>query len=474
MLVDNDTILGIGVGFTDSTTWKQGIVLMKFDSSGNLLTSKIILDSLGDKLSVDKHWGKIIKTSDGGYAMNAATVQRHSALLIKLSHGLEVEFIREYSDTVNLANYNYRLIEIQDGYLMYGSIQRPNFLDDAFIRRVDKQGNTVWFKYYGNYSQSDGITDLRMINDSVAVVASVDGLGFSPTGGSSRSTIRFINLNGELIQTWASEPDPEIGYIHKIFPLEDGGWFTYGIYVVYITEFGTKVVQPTLAKLNSDFQVEWVKHYGLIASIGAGIRLWDIEPTSDGNFIGAGQSAIPQPNTSDASSGWLFKFSPQGDSIWSRYDTGPFPFKYSNYHFFGGTGVLSSGNIVAGGLAAEGQKIYIWLVKVTNDGCLDTLFCGLVDAKEEVSSVQQRAEISLYPNPTADYLNFQLRTPLPLATARFRILDAAGRVVKDFRSDYPKDTIIVPVWDWAPGVYFLEAAVEGKVLAVEKFVKTRS
>ncbi|MFQ6606019.1 MAG: hypothetical protein ACE5D8_10805, partial [Fidelibacterota bacterium] len=156
MIIDNDTILGIGVGFSDSIEWKQGIVLAKFDSSGNLLNSKIILDSLGDKFAVDKHWGKIIKTTDGGYAMTAATVYRKSAFLIKLSHDLEVEFIKEYPDTVNLANYSYKLLEISDGYLLYGFIQRPNFLDDAFIRRVDKQGNTVWFNYYGNYTQEDG------------------------------------------------------------------------------------------------------------------------------------------------------------------------------------------------------------------------------------------------------------------------------------------------------------------------------
>jgi len=37
----------------------------------------------------------------------------------------------------------------------------------------------------------------------------------------------------------------------------------------------------------------------------------------------------------------------------------------------------------------------------------------------------------------------------------------------------PGDTVIVPVWDWAPGVYFLEASSNGRVLAMEKFVVTK-
>lgn len=469
MIVDNDTLIGYGLAY-DTISQLQGLLLAKYDSSGNFITSKLILDSLGDYLSISKHWGKIIKTSDGGYAMTAATVYRKSAFLIKLSHDLKMEFIKEYPDTVNLANYRYTPVEIQNGYLLYGAIQRPNFLDDAFIRRVDKQGNTIWFKYYGVYNQDDAIVDLRMVNDSIAVAASVDGLNGSPTG-SSRSTIRFINLDGAVVQSWYSGPEPEIGYLRKAIPLEDGGLLTYGVYVVYVTQFGTKVVQSTLARFTPGMQIEWVKHYGLLRSLDAGVLLLDIEPTHDGNFIGAGQSTIVLPNDVGLISGWLFKFSPQGDSIWSRYDMGPYPPNYVNSHFFGGVGVLSSGNIIAGGSAEEGQKKYIWLVKVTTDGCLDTIFCGLVNAAEEVLPEQEGMEVRVYPNPASDYLNIQYRTQQPLRRATFRIFDAMGRVVKEFLSDYPKDTVILPVWDWPQGVYFLEASAEGKVLATSRFLK---
>ena len=63
MIVDNDTIIVYGTGFNNAIEYKQGLIIAKLDSSGNVLQNKILLDSLGDKLAVDESWGKIIKTN---------------------------------------------------------------------------------------------------------------------------------------------------------------------------------------------------------------------------------------------------------------------------------------------------------------------------------------------------------------------------------------------------------------------------
>ncbi len=141
MIVHNDTIIGYGLAkTTDTLNWQQGLLLVKFDSSGNLLQHKLLLDSLGDHYTNGTYWGDIIATEDGGYALTAAAFYRNSAFLIKLKNDLEVEFIKEYNDTINLSTFNYRLLEIKNGYLLYGNIQRPNFVGNAFVQRVDKTG----------------------------------------------------------------------------------------------------------------------------------------------------------------------------------------------------------------------------------------------------------------------------------------------------------------------------------------------
>jgi hypothetical protein len=54
--------------------------------------------------------------------------------------------------------------------------------------------------------------------------------------------------------------------------------------------------------------------------------------------------------------------------------------------------------------------------------------------------------------------------------ATFRITDVQSRLVREFKTRHPEDTFIVPVWDWAAGVYFLQAAVNGEIVATERFV----
>ncbi len=91
----------------------------------------------------------------------------------------------------------------------------------------------------------------------------------------------------------------------------------------------------------------------------------------------------------------------------------------------------------------------------------------LVNGKE---TIEPQNAIYIYPNPTSDYLNFQLRTARPVQEATFRIMDAQGRVLREFKSSHLQDTFIVPLDGWAAGVYFLEASENGVVLGVERFV----
>ncbi|MCB0613679.1 MAG: hypothetical protein KDC75_10235, partial [Phaeodactylibacter sp.] len=86
MLVDNDTIVAFGLGFSNDSIPQQGLLLSKFDSSGHHLFSKMILDPQGAPLSIDYHWGKIAKTRSGGYIMTAAPTNRIATWLIKTDH----------------------------------------------------------------------------------------------------------------------------------------------------------------------------------------------------------------------------------------------------------------------------------------------------------------------------------------------------------------------------------------------------
>jgi len=454
MILDDDTIVGYGMAFSDTIEWEQGLYIAKFDSSGNPLASILILDSLGDALSMDQHYGKMSKVSDGGYAFTAAPLQRQGAMLVKVNSDLQVEFIHEYPDTVNLSHFNYQApIEIQSGYLLYGDIQRLNYLDDPFVRRVDKEGNTVWFNYYGSYDVEDGFNDLKLAGDSIFVACGVIQLG--PQAG--RSKIVYLNLEGSVLRQWQSEENPEIGFLRNIIPTSDGGLITYGIYLKEII-FSTLIMQPTLAKLDSNFQVQWVRHFGKAASLNARINLRDFKPTADGNYIAAGETTIPAENNLNRRVGWLYKFSPQGDSIWSKHIDTPLGAAYPIGGYFGGVGELSSGSIVAGGAAYEGSTLYPWLVKVGANGCLEEP-CPVLSAIAGPAAPAE--EIRLFPNPNNGRFRLSWEQAPAGSSALCTLFDAQGRAAwREERQAAPE--MEVNASGLVPGFYVLEVRAGGR------------
>ena len=114
----------------------------------------------------------------------------------------------------------------------------------------------------------------------------------------------------------------------------------------------------------------------------------------------------------------------------------------------------------------QGQQA--WLLKVDEYGCL-VPGCHLINSTEEK---ENEVSLLLYPNPTSDYLNFYF-DPSTYKEVQFRIVDSAGRMIKTINSDRIATTYIVPVYDYAPGAYFLQVSSKNGILYSEPFIITR-
>ncbi len=463
MIVHEDTIVAYGVGFNNNIEWKQGNFIVKFDTFGNLLSHNFIIDAKGDLLSTHKYWGNIIRTQDGGYAAIAATVYRKSAFLIKLDRDLQVEFIKEYPDTVNLSNYFYKLLETPEGYLLYGAIQRPDYYNDGFIRYVDKQGETIWFMYVAYSNYHNGILDIVKLDDST-YLAGV-GTEVNPITGKGFFSLLYFDKYGNELSHFTSETDPEIGYFRKFVNASSENIICFGLYRTG-SSGTTNIVQPTISKINNAFQTEWVRHFGRIGSINASVMLWDFAPTIDGHYIGAGETLVKEGDEPSRRVGWLYKFSTDGDSIWERKINAPFlPLYFTNNGFLTGVGVLSSGSIIAGGTANQGNKQYCWLVKVTNDGCLDTLFCHPLSTTAQPMS--QPFQVDIYPVPASSYFNIQS----PVEMRQVTVLDALGKIVLNRHGVGKFTTIDLPT-ALPAGLYFVEIQdVYGKLIREKVYIQ---
>ncbi|MCB0587356.1 MAG: T9SS type A sorting domain-containing protein [Phaeodactylibacter sp.] len=464
MIIDQDTIIGYGLGFSNDSIPQQGLLLSKFDSLGNHLFSRMILDPEEEPLFIDYHWGKITKTRDGGYIMTAAPTHGDAAWLIKTNHEFEVEFIKEYLDTINRSHYRYIApVELSDGYLLSGAIQRPNYLNNAFARRVDSVGNTVWFSYFGEYEVGNVINSSIKITDSLFLLC-----GTADTEGvnTASTTIRYINGEGNLVRSWESETNPEIGYCKEALPFSDGKLITFGLYLAEVVNEAS-MVQPTLARLDSNFQIEWVNHFSYIARLGVDITFWDMEPLSDGNFIGAGESVTEPGSEPRQRTGWLYKFSPEGEQIWEVLPHLPFlPLSEFDRGNFAGVGELSSGSIVAAGEAIDGSQRHIWLVKVTADGCLDTL-CTMVS---QVGEIRPEPEVtfSLYPNPASGPLHLAWAGRPPAEEGLIRLFRANGQVIWRKQARLERE-MTLDIGGLPDGLYFLQVQA-GSGAWVERLV----
>lgn len=426
VLVENDTIVTLGLGYKDTMNLEKGLILMKLDTIGNLLQEAYVPDTLfGGQFTLLLHirYGSLLKTPDNGYIMNIVPFLFSHPVVLKIDHDFNIEFIKEYQ--VMNEGVDYMLSElkpISDGYLLHGSFKRSNGLSDGYVGNINFEGDSIWMKNYGSFGSSETVVDVKVINDTAFAVSMVYNIGT----GSALSSIKIINQYGAVLQSWNSAPNPEIGYLRDILSADENGYLVYGLYPLAFFPPFEMLVQSTISRLDKDFNVLWSKRYGKEVSLSSEAMFYNFERTIDSNFIGVGKTFLSSPNNGPSyGRGWLMKFSPEGDSIWSRQDTSDImPVNFLNQQKLGGVGVLSSGSIVAGGYVTKGQDDYAWLIKVTNDGCLDTLYCGLVSGAKETPAYTERG-IVVYPNPASHLLTVESNTPGE-ASFEATILDMAG------------------------------------------------
>ena len=130
----------------------------------------------------------------------------------------------------------------------------------------------------------------------------------------------FLDTAGNEVDSWLSSPNPNDGTPRRILITADGGFILYGQrfygWSDPLTMLNPKLLS-TLTRRDADFNLVWQKHFG---RVGSRSRIWDLRPTPDGGYIGAG-GRVHYPDEHYYFGGWLFKFDAAGDSLWSRRDS---------------------------------------------------------------------------------------------------------------------------------------------------------
>ncbi len=227
-------------------------------------------------------------------------------------------------------------------------------------------------------------------------------------------------------------------------------------------------------KLNPQRQIEWELSFPDSQPTYYPRTTNLVELNDGGGYVMAGMSFNPEPTPpyGEPVKGWLAKVSPDGDSIWTRRYAYiyPTPLIHTLYDMKetpdGGLILCGQAQDLVNGATYPQQG---WLLKLDQYGCL-VPGCQLSDAVEE-EQPQSEISLSIYPNPTSDYLNFYVNAPNPASGATIRIINAEGGLVREFKTGSFDQTFIVPVWDWASGAYWLQYSIDGSVAQSEKFIK---
>jgi len=469
VIPDKDTIFCFGTA-KDTSDFQSPlqVLLIKLDTIGTVLQTQLHKDSLNGYLTFDYSSGNVIKTKNGFFAFPVAVLNRASMQIIQIDYALKVKSVFEYSINENINEFYDQIIEMPDGgFMIAGAAQRPNYKQDGFIRRVDRFGNVLYFKYYGKYSKDENFRCLLKIDNNRYLAGGSAGPDLSNIYD-IHAGLWVIDSNGLVTKTWIATQYPDLLTIMGLLPASDGGFMAHGRRLLGVDAQGSRV-QCCIMKFDSTLQLQWIKGIGPYSSDNLGITaFFDMIQIPDGNYLLAGQRRSydsPPTVNSDDWGGWLYKFSPEGDSIWARADNAPAGLKPTGTFIYGGVGVLSSGSVVAGGPGDIDDLFHGWVVKVSADGCLDSAFCMAT----AVHTPEDEKALQIAPNPANEYVNIAFPARAQ-EHARLCLYNALGVLVQELAIPEGETSHTLALQHLPPGWYMVCWLVDTRVLGRARLV----
>jgi hypothetical protein len=113
------------------------------------------------------------------------------------------------------------------------------------------------------------------------------------------------------------------------------------------------------------------------------------------------------------------------------------------------------------------KKQYGWALKVDSFGCLIP-GCQISNTEETTSKFE--IDLSIYPNPTSDYLNFMVKGQED-KKLNYSVITSEGKVF--FKNEVLKanTTYIIPVNSWPVGTYVLQISEGNRSIGSKLFAK---
>jgi hypothetical protein len=267
---------------------------------------------------------------------------------------------------------------------------------------------------------------------------------------------------GELLWDFEGENHTDAGVV-GLNPTPDGGWiYCSGKTEIFsANDWGSRC---QIIRRDSNFNLLWTRI--LSETSYSTNSMVDMKPIPDGTWAAVGRWSTPIiSGQSNYLGGSVHRLNDSGDTLWSKLFTAFPASPNGSENYLGGLVVLPSGSIVAAGytrrFAPPTTQYYGWVIKVTADGCIDTLCItnSVPEAWEE-----KEGEARIFPNPTTGVVQWE---GMENEEVTLRVHDGLGRLcLQQTTSESRADLSGLP-----EGMYFVSLLGEkGQIFASKPII----
>jgi hypothetical protein len=257
-------------------------------------------------------WGNsLIQTSDGGYAIAGTTTSFGAGLSDAYLVKLDANGNLQWTKTIGGKDFEdgYSLIQTSDGgYAIAGYTKSFGAgEDDVYVVKLDANGNLQWTKTIGGKKRDRGSSLIQTSDGGYAIAGYTESFGAGETG------VYVVKLDAKGNLQWTKTIGGENIYSgSSLIQTSDGGYAIAGT----TQSFGAGEADVYVVKLDANGNLQWTKAIGGPYNDGS----QSLIQTSDGGY------AIAGTTQSFGAGDWDFyvvKLDAKGNLQWTKNIGGP-------------------------------------------------------------------------------------------------------------------------------------------------------
>jgi hypothetical protein len=303
--------------------------IVKFDAGGKWEWDKLY------GAEKDGQANDIIQTSDGGYLLTGrilASDTNYNLWLLKLDEKGDSVWSKSIGGSLHESGTS--ILQVDDeSYFISGQVdalKNEGHLD-AWLLKIDNEGDTLWTRKYGNGSYYSLSWD-RLVKSGSHQYAAIEEIEVYSDGPIESRLVQFDDT-GDTVRTKCISCSPYNCTFPSLCSASDGGFVLTG------TQENGDSWDLLLLKVDSEGEMEWSETFGA--------EEWElghsVKQTADGGYIiGGTTSSYGSYDNLDA---WLIKTDSRGHKVWSETFGGAAENeRVINVHALADNGYAVSGN----------------------------------------------------------------------------------------------------------------------------------